>query len=176
MEMNSYKKYKEELIDNALRKDPALKSREEAALFSPGIRALMYHWYAHKLFLEGSLYEAQEIAYKSRIETGIEIHPGAKIGRRCYIDHGMGVVIGETAEIGDDCLIYHSVTLGGVSSKKGKRHPTVGNNVLIGAGAVLLGDIVIGDNVKIGANAVVLTDVPSNATAVGAPAKIIIKG
>lgn len=175
MTMNSYKKYKEELIENALKRDPALKSREEAALFSPGIRALLNHWYSHKLFLDGSLYEAQEMSYKSRIETGIEIHPGAKIGRRCYIDHGMGVVIGETAEVGDDCLIYHSVTLGAVSDKQGKRHPTVGNNVMLGAGAVLLGDIRVGNNVKIGANSVVLSDIPDDTTAVGAPAKIIYR-
>lgn len=175
MTMNSYKKYKEELIENALKRDPALKSREEAALFSPGIRALLNHWYAHKLFLDGSLYEAQEMSYKSRIETGIEIHPGAKIGRRCYIDHGMGVVIGETAEVGDDCLIYHSVTLGAVSDKQGKRHPTIGNNVMLGAGAVLLDNITVGNNVKIGANSVVLSDIPDDTTAVGAPAKIIYR-
>ena len=171
--MNNYKKYKEELIENAIKRDPALRSREEAALFSPGIRALLYHWSAHKLFIDGNLYEAMEIAYKSRMETGIEIHPGAKIGKRLYIDHGMGVVIGETAEIGDDCLIYHGVTLGAVSNEKTKRHPTVGNNVMIGAGAVLLGNIKIGDNVKIGANSVVLTDIGDNSTAVGAPARII---
>ena len=171
--MISYNEYKEELIKNALANDPALKSEEEAILFSAGIKALLSHYIAHNLYLEGKLYEAQEMAYKSRMETGIEIHPGAKIGRRCYIDHGMGVVIGETAEIGDDVLMYHSVTLGSVTNKKVKRHPTVGNNVMIGAGAVLLGNINIGNNCKIGANAVVLTDAPENSTAVGAPAKII---
>ena len=171
--MISYNEYKDELIKNALANDPALKSEEEAILFSAGIKALLSHYIAHDLYLEGKLYEAQEMAYKSRMETGIEIHPGAKIGRRCYIDHGMGVVIGETAEIGDDVLMYHSVTLGAVTNKNVKRHPTVGNNVMIGAGAVLLGNISIGNNCKIGANAVVLTDVPENSTAVGAPAKII---
>lgn len=171
--MISYNEYKEELIKNALENDPALKSEEEAILFSAGIKALLSHYSAHELYLQGKLYEAQEIAYKSRMETGIEIHPGAKIGRRCYIDHGMGVVIGETAEIGDDVLIYHSVTLGAVTNKKVKRHPTVGNKVMIGAGAVLLGNIKIGDNCQIGANSVVLTDVPSNSTAVGSPARII---
>lgn len=171
--MLSYNQYKDELIKNALNNDPALKSEEEAILFSAGIKALLSHYIAHNLYLEGKLYEAQEIAFKSRIETGIEIHPGAKIGRRCYIDHGMGVVIGETAEIGDDVLMYHSVTLGAVTNQKVKRHPTVGNNVMIGAGAVLLGNITIGDDCKIGANSVVLTDVPEDSTAVGAPAKII---
>lgn len=171
--MNNYKEYKEELIENAIKRDPALRSREEAALYSPGVRALLYHWSAHKLFIDGNIYEAMEIAYKSRMETGIEIHPGAKIGKRLYIDHGMGVVIGETAEIGDDCLIYHGVTLGAVSNEKTKRHPTIGNNVMVGAGAVLLGNIKIGDNVKIGANAVVLTNIDDNSTAVGAPARII---
>ena len=107
------------------------------------------------------------------METGIEIHPGAKIGRRCYIDHGMGVVIGETAEIGDDVLMYHSVTLGAVTNERVKRHPTIGNNVMLGAGAVILGNIKIGDNSKIGANSVVLKDIPENSTAVGAPARII---
>ena len=173
MKMNNYKEYKVELIENAIMRDPALRSREEAALFSPGIRALLYHWSAHKLFIDGNLYEAMEIAYKSRMETGIEIHPGAKIGKRLYIDHGMGVVIRETAEIGDDCLIYHGVTLGTVANEKNKRHPTIGNNVMVGAGAVLLGNIKIGDNVKIGANAVVLTNIGDNSTAVGAPAIII---
>lgn len=171
--MISYNEYKEELIENALKNDPALKSKEEAILYSAGIKALLQHYIAHKLFLEGKLYEAQEHAFKARMETGIEIHPGAKIGRRCYIDHGMATVIGETAEIGDDVLIYHSVTLGAVTNKNIKRHPTVGNNVMIGAGAVILGDVKIGDNSQIGANSVVLTDIPENSTAVGAPARII---
>lgn len=172
--MINYKEYKEELIENALKRDPAIKSKEEAVLFSPGIKALLNHYIAHKLFVEGKVYEALEISSKSRMETGIEIHPGAQIGRRCYIDHGMATVIGETAIIGDDVLMYHSVTLGAVKNDKVKRHPTVGNNVMIGAGAVILGDIKIGDNVKIGANSVVLKDVPANSTAVGSPAKIII--
>lgn len=171
--MISYNEYKEELIKNALKNDPALKSEEEAILFSSGIKALLSHYIAHNLYLEGKLYEAQEIAYKARMETGIEIHPGAKIGRRCYIDHGMGVVIGETAEIGDDVLMYHSVTLGAVTNERVKRHPTIGNNVMLGAGAVILGNIKIGDNSKIGANSVVLKDIPENSTAVGAPTRII---
>ena len=171
--MISFDEYKKDLIETALKKDPSLKSEEEAIKYSPGVKALLNHYKAHKLYLEENYLEADEISYKSRIDTGIEIHPGAKIGRRTFIDHGMATVIGETAEIGDDCLIYHSVTLGAVANKKGKRHPSVGNKVMIGAGAVLLGDIKIGDNVKIGANAVVLTDVESCVTAVGAPARII---
>lgn len=171
--MISYDDYKEELLETALIKDPALTSKEEAILFAPGIKALLYHHQAHKLWQDGKIYEASEIAYKSRMETGIEIHPGAKIGRRTYIDHGMATVIGETAEIGEDCLIYHSVTLGAISGKREKRHPTIGNKVMIGAGAVVLGAINIGDNVKIGANAVVLEDVESDSTAVGVPARII---
>lgn len=172
--MINFRQYKEELIKNALKHDPALKSEEEAILFSAGIKALLSHYIAHNLYLEGKIYEANEYAFKSRMETGIEIHPGAKIGRRCYIDHGMATVIGETAEIGDDVLIYHSVTLGAVTNEKVKRHPTIGNNVMIGAGAVILGDIRIGNNCKIGANSVVLEDVPDNSTAVGSPAKIIM--
>src|SRR5699024_8513630 len=117
--------------------------------------------------------KASEIAFRAKVETGIEIHPGAKIGRRCFIDHGIGVVIGETSVIGDDVMMYHGVTLGAVVNEKVKRHPTLGNNVLLGAGAVILGNINIGNNVKIGANAVVLNDVPDNSTAVGVPAKII---
>lgn len=171
--MINYEDYKEELLESALEKDPALKSKEEAILYSPGIKALLSHFRAHKLWTDGNFYEANEIAFKSRMETGIEIHPGAKIGRRCFIDHGMGVVIGETAEVGNDCLIYHGVTLGAVENKKGKRHPTVGNHVMLGAGSVILGDIHIGDYVKIGANAVVLEDVESHSTAVGAPARVI---
>ena len=171
--MISYEQYKEELLESALKKDPALRSKEEAVLYSPGVKALLSHYRAHELWGKGKFYEANELAFKSRMETGIEIHPGANIGRRCYIDHGVGVVIGETAEVGDDCLMYHGVTLGAVANKKGKRHPSVGNNVMLGAGAVILGDIKVGDNAKIGANAVVLEDIPENSTAVGAPARII---
>lgn len=169
----TFEEYKEELIKTALAKDPALTSEEEAIKFSPGIRALLSHYKAHELYLKGEIIKASEISQKARIDTGIEIHPGAKIGRRCYIDHGMGVVIGETAEIGDDVLMYHGVTLGGLVNKRVKRHPSVGNNVLIGAGAVILGNIKVGNNCKIGANAVVLEDVPDDSTAVGIPAKII---
>lgn len=171
--MINYDDYKDELLESALKKDPSLRNKEEAALYSPGIKALLNHYRAHKLWECGKYYEAEEIAFKSRMETGIEIHPGAQIGRRTFIDHGMGIVIGQTAEVGEDCLIYHGVTLGAVKNIRGKRHPSVGNNVLLGAGSVLLGDIKIGDDVKIGANAVVLTDLEDGVTAVGAPARII---
>ena len=169
----TFEEYKDELVKAALEKDPALTKEENALRFSPGIRALLAHYEAHKLYLQGEFSRANEISQKARRETGIEIHPGAKIGRRCYIDHGMGVVIGETAEIGDDVLMYHGVTLGGLKNARVKRHPTVGNNVLIGAGAILLGNITVGNFCKIGANSVVLDDVPDDCTAVGAPAKII---
>lgn len=169
----NFEEYKDELVKTALAKDPALTSESEAINFSPGIRALLAHFKAHKLYVKGEFSKANKISLKARMDTGIEIHPGAKIGRRCYIDHGMGVVIGETAEIGDDVLMYHGVTLGGLVNKRVKRHPSVGNNVLIGAGAVILGNIKIGNDCKIGANAVVLDDVPDDCTAVGVPAQII---
>lgn len=169
----TYEEYRQELIDVALKKDPALKSEEEAIMFTSGIKALLAHYRAHKLYMKGEYLEAAEISFQSKKETGIEIHPGAKIGRRCFIDHGIGVVIGETSIVGDDVTIYHGVTLGGIVNKKVKRHPTIGNNVLIGAGAVILGDITVGNNVNIGANSVILKDVPDNSTAVGVPAKII---
>lgn len=171
--MISYEEYKEELLDSALKKDPSLRNKEEAVLYSPGVKALLYHFQAHQLWVNEKFYEAMEMAYKSRIETGIEIHPGAKIGRRTFIDHGMGIVIGETAEVGEDCLIYHGVTLGAVKNKKGKRHPTIGNNVMLGAGSVVLGEVNVGNNVKVGANAVVLSDIEDGMTAVGAPARLI---
>ena len=129
----------------------------------------MAHWcYNHKLY-----FLARLISQRSRHRTGIEIHPGAKIGRRLVIDHGMGIVIGETAEIGDDCLIFHGVTLGGTGKDVGKRHPTIGNNVLIGAGAKVLGPFKVGDNSRVAANSVVLSEIPPNSTAVGVPARII---
>lgn len=169
----NYEEYKNELIDIALQKDPSLKSREEALKYTSGVKALLSHYIAHEYYEKGEFMKAAEISFRAKIETGIEIHPGAQIGRRCFIDHGIGVVIGETSVIGDDVMMYHGVTLGGLVNEKVKRHPTVGNNVLIGAGAVLLGNINIGNDVKIGANSVVLQDVPDNSTAVGAPAKII---
>lgn len=161
---------------NVLEKDPATRSLFEAIFFSPGLRAIIAHKIAHSLYEKEHFTMARWVSYRSRKKTGIEIHPGAKIGNRVFIDHGMGVVIGETAEVGDDVTIYHGVTLGGVGTQKGvKRHPTIGNNVMIGAGAKVLGPINVGDNSKIGANSVVLEDVPENSTAVGAPARIIKK-
>lgn len=169
----NYEEYKEELIQVAIKKDPSLKSKDEALKYTSGVKALLSHYIAHEYYEKKQYMKAAEISFRAKIETGIEIHPGAKIGRRCFIDHGIGVVIGETSVIGDDVMMYHGVTLGAVINEKVKRHPTVGNNVLIGAGAVLLGNINIGNDVKIGANAVVLNDIPDNSTAVGVPAKII---
>lgn len=157
--------------------DVAAKSDREIAKLYPGLKASLRHKKAHRLYLEGKYFLARKYADKTRLKTGIEIHPGAKIGKGFVIDHGMGVVIGETTEIGNNVLIYQGVTLGGTGKETGKRHPTIGNNVVIGCGAKVLGPVNIGDNAKIAANAVVLTDVPPDSTAVGAPAKIIkIKG
>jgi serine O-acetyltransferase len=160
-------------LDVVLERDPAPKSRAEALLFSPGLHAIILHRISHKLYLKKRYLCARAVNYFARILTGADIHPGAKIGKRFFIDHATGVVIGETAEIGDDVSIYQGVTLGGVSTSKGKRHPTIGNNVVIGAGATILGPVVIGDNVKIGAGSVVVKDVPPNCTVVGVPAKIV---
>ena len=153
-------------------RDPAARSSMEIALLYPGVKAVRSYRRAHWFWLRGHTFIARWISQRSRKKTGIEIHPGATIGRRLVIDHGMGIVIGETAEIGDDCLIYHGVTLGGTGKDCGKRHPTIGNNVLIGTGAKLLGPFTVGDNARIAAGSVVLQSVPANATAVGVPAKI----
>ncbi len=154
--------------------DPAAKSILEVILLYPSIRAFIYYRIARFFYRKGRFFLARAVSQIGRRRTGIEIHPGAKIGENLFIDHGMGVVIGETAEIGNNVKIYHGVTLGGTGNEKDeKRHPTVGNNVTIGTGAKLLGPITVGDNARIGANAVVLSDVPSNSTAVGIPAKII---
>lgn len=161
---------------NVLKKDPAAKSMFEAILFSPSVKAMAYHRISNRLYKKDHLVLARMFAKRSRRITGIEIHPGAKIGEDVFIDHGMGVVIGETAEIGDDVMMFHGVTLGGVGGDKGaKRHPTVENYVIIGAGAKVLGPITIGEGAKIGANAVVIKDVPPYSTAVGIPARIIAK-
>jgi len=165
----------EEEIKAALENDPAATNRFQVRVLYQSIKALRAHKIAHYLYNHKQFFLARLISQRARKKTGIEIHPGAKIEKGLFIDHGMGVVIGETAEIGSNCLIYHGVTLGGVSSNEGKRHPTLGNNVVVGAGAKILGNIKIGDNVKIGANSVVLDDVPANSTAVGIPAKIILK-
>lgn len=162
-------------LNKVMENDPAARSKIEVFLLYPTIHALIAYRIAHYFYTKKLFFLARFISQISRFFTGIEIHPGAKIGRGLVIDHGMGVVIGETAEIGDDVLLYHGVTLGGTGKDKGKRHPTLGNNVVIGAGAKVLGPIYIGSNSKIGANSVVLKDVPEGATAVGIPAKNIIK-
>ncbi len=156
-----------------LDRDPAAGSRAEVLLLYPGLRALFLHRIAHRLYRRGLKLPARWLSQRTRRKTGIEIHPGAKLGRRIVIDHGAGIVIGETAEVGDDCLIYHGVTLGGTGKGSGKRHPTVGKGVLLSAGAKVLGPVYIGDGARIGANAVVLTDVPAHATAAGIPARIL---
>lgn len=164
-----------ELLGVYLEKDPAATSKISVFVNYPGIHAIIVHRLAHALYLKRFNSLARFISQISRFFTGIEIHPGAKIGRNLFIDHGMGIVIGETAEIGDNCTIYHQVTLGGTGKDKGKRHPTLGDNVMISTGAKVLGPIYIGNNSKIGANSVVLKDIPENSTAVGIPAKIVKK-
>lgn len=154
-------------------RDPAARSRLEIFLLYPGVHATLYHRMAHFLYCRRLKFLARCVSQWSRFWTGIEIHPGAEIGRRLVIDHGMGIVIGETAQVGDDCLIYHGVTLGGTGKDQGKRHPTIGNNVLISTGAKVLGPFTVGDNSRIAANAVVLSEVPPDATAVGIPAQIV---
>lgn len=160
-------------IDNVIKNDPAARNPLEVLLLYPSIHSIINHRIAHFFYKGKMFFMARLISQISRFFTGIEIHPGAKIGKGLFIDHGMGVVIGETAEVGDNVTIYHGVTLGGTGKDKGKRHPTVGNNVIIGSGAKILGPILIGNNSKVGANAVVLKDVPENRTAVGAPARIV---
>jgi serine O-acetyltransferase len=162
-------------IENVFRKDPAARSVWEVLIYA-GVWAVWYHRIAHWLWNHRLKFAARALSQWNRFLTGIEIHPGARIGRRFFIDHGMGVVIGETAEIGDDVLMYHQVLLGGTSLAKTKRHPTIGNNVLLGAGAKIMGAITIGDNAKVGANAVVTKDVPADHIAVGVPAKFIRQG
>lgn len=156
-------------------RDPAARSDAEVALLYSGVHALAAYRVAHRLHQNGHFFAARAISQAARFMTGIEIHPGATIGTGLVIDHGMGVVIGETAEIGDNCTIYQGVTLGGTGKDVGKRHPTLGNNVLVGAGAKVLGPFTIGDNTKIAANAVVLTEIPESCTAVGIPAKVVKK-
>jgi serine O-acetyltransferase len=159
-------------IRAARKKDPAAKGLLEILFLYQGLHALIYHRTAHFFYRLRLFFLARLLSQISRHLTGIEIHPGAVIGERFFIDHGMGVVIGETAVIGDDVLLYQGVTLGGTGLEKGKRHPTIGNNVVIGAGAKVLGNIAVGDNSYIGANAVVIKDVPPNSTVVGVPGRI----
>ena len=157
----------------ALDRDPAATNPIEVVLTYPGLHALLVHRLAHYLYVIGIPILPRVVSHVSRMLTGIEIHPGATIGRGLFIDHGMGVVVGETSEIGDNVTMYQGVTLGGTGQERGKRHPTIGDNVMIGVGAKILGAITVGENSKIGAGAVVLNDVPPNSTAVGVPAKVV---
>jgi len=160
-------------IKSIFDRDPAARTTFEVITTYPGLHAVVFHRISHILWKANLKWLARVMSNIVRWYTGIEIHPGAQIGRRFFIDHGTGVVIGETAEIGDDCTLYHGVTLGGTSWEKGKRHPTLMNNVIVGAGAKVLGPIVIGENAKIGSNAVVTKDVPSEATVVGVPGRVV---
>ncbi len=154
-------------------RDPAARSNFEVFMLYSGLHALMAYRISHWLFLHKRYILARWVSQHAKFRTGIEIHPGAKIGKGLFIDHGMGVIIGETTEIGDYCTIYQGVTLGGTGKDKGKRHPTLGNNVMVGAGAKILGPFKVGDNAKVGSNALVLSEVPPNATAVGVPARVV---
>jgi len=159
-----------------LERDPAARSRWEVLTCYPGLHALVMHRWAHALWQRGLRWPARFISHLARWFTGIEIHPGATIGRRVFIDHGMGLVIGETAEVGDECTLYHGVTLGGTSLEKGaKRHPTLGRGVIVSAGAKVLGGFTVGDGARVGSNAVLLQAVPAGATAVGIPARILAR-
>jgi serine O-acetyltransferase len=157
-----------------LERDPAATNLLEVLLTYPGLHALVLHRLSHRLHRKGVPVLPRLISHFNRWVTGIEIHPGATIGRRVFIDHGMGLVIGETSEVGDDVTLHQGVTLGGTGKERGKRHPTLGNNVYVGVGAKILGAVTIGDSARIGAGAVVLNDVPANATAVGVPAKVVV--
>ncbi len=154
-------------------RDPAARNTLEVLTSYPGVHAVMFHRLSHRLWQVGAKWLARMFSYLARWLTGIEIHPGAVIGRRFFIDHGMGVVIGETSVIGDDCTLYHGVTLGGTSWQKGKRHPTLQDDIVVGAGAKVLGPVEIGRGARIGSNAVVVRDVPENATVVGVPGRLI---
>ncbi len=175
-----FKHIKEELfsklsedIDSVVARDPAARSKIEVFLCYPGVHAIILYRLSHFLWGKKFFTTARIISSFARFLTGVDIHPAARIGRRLFIDHATGLVIGETAEIGDDVTLYHGVTLGGTSTQKGKRHPTLGNRVIVGAGAKLLGPIEIGDDARIGSNAVVLKAVPAGATAVGVPAQVV---
>jgi len=167
-----FKRIKED-IRTVFERDPAARNIFEVITSYPGFHAIIFHRIAHFLWKRGEKTLARFISHIARFLTGIEIHPGAVIGRRFFIDHGMGVVIGETTEIGDDVLLYQGVVLGGTSTEKKKRHPTIGNNVVIGAGAIVLGAIKVGDNSKIGAGSVVIKDVPPHSTVVGVPGRVV---
>ena len=167
--MGSFKEY----MDSIKLRDPAVRNSLEIVLLYSGVHAVFNHRIAHFYYNHKLFFLARMTSQLSRFLTGIEIHPGAKIGKRLFIDHGSGVIIGETTEIGDDCTIFQGVTLGGTGKDHGKRHPTLGNNISVGSGARILGPVTIGDNTKIAANAVVLNDVPADCTVVGIPAEIV---
>lgn len=171
--LNEIKNHLKEDINAAKLRDPAARSSLEVALLYPGLHAIWAHRISHKLWRKEQKFMARALSQAARAVTGIEIHPGAQIGERFFIDHGMGVVIGETAQIGNDVMMYHAVTLGGRSLEAQKRHPTIEDQVVIGAGARILGPITVGSGCAIGANAVVVKDVPSDSVAVGVPAKVI---
>jgi serine O-acetyltransferase len=162
-------------IDAILSRDPAARSRVEVVLCYPGLHAVVFHWLSNAAWRNNGKLLGRTISHVARWLTGIEIHPAARIGQRLFVDHGMGVVIGETSEIGDDVTLYQGVVLGGISLDEGKRHPTLGNNVIVGAGAKILGPITIADGARIGSNAVVLKDVPAGATMVGVPARQVVR-
>jgi serine O-acetyltransferase len=164
-----------EYLDSVIERDPATRSRFEVILCYPSVHAIFFHRVAHFFYRKQLIVIARVISQLNRFFTGIEIHPGAKIGKRLFIDHGMGVVIGETAEIGNDVTIYQEVTLGGTGKETGKRHPTIGNNVVIASGAKILGPFKVGDDSKIGSGSVVLKEVPPNCTVVGVPGRVVIK-
>lgn len=176
MEKDKLRRRVIEEISVIRKSDPAARTVFEVLTCYPGLHAVIMYRVTHWLWERGIHWLGRYLSYLARWLTGIEIHPGAQIGRRLFIDHGMGIVIGETAVIGDDCTIYHGVTLGGTSLNKGtKRHPTLGNGVVVGAGAKILGNIIVGDSARVGSNAVVIKSVPSGATAVGVPARILIE-
>lgn len=169
----SFIKALNEEITLVFERDPAARSKWQVLLLYPGVRAVLSYRFAHKLHSKGHYFLADWVSKRARRKTGIEIHPAARIGKGLFIDHGMGVVIGETTIIGENCTLYQGVTLGGTGKDKGKRHPTIGNNVTIGSGAKVLGPFTVGDNSKIAANAVVLNEIPPNSTCVGVPAHIV---
>ena len=171
--MSKFQLLKED-VKTVFQKDPAARSWIEVLLCYPGLHAIWSHRFAHYLWKHKFYFIARFLSHVTRFFTGIEIHPGAKIGRRFFIDHGMGIVIGETTEIGDDVLLYKGVVLGGTSLEKTKRHPTLGNNIIVGSNAIVMGAITIGDNARIGAASVVTHSVPANATAVGIPARVSV--
>ncbi|MFC4323861.1 serine O-acetyltransferase [Litchfieldia salsa] len=169
-----FRRMKED-IEVVFEQDPAARTRFEVILTYSGLHAIWFHRLAHRIYKRRGFFLARVVSQISRFFTGIEIHPGAKIGRRFFIDHGMGVVIGETCEIGDNVTVFQGVTLGGTGKEKGKRHPTIENNALIATGAKVLGSITIGENSKVGAGAVVLNDVPPNSTVVGIKGRVVIQ-